>query len=59
MNSHEDNISPKLVLAALNVSSTFEKLSSPRNETLIAFGRGGQANAILVTTPRVPNNLIQ
>ena len=55
INSHEESISAKLDLAALNVSNTLEKLSNPRNETLIALGRGGQASAILVTNPSVPN----
>ena len=55
INSHEESISPKLALAALNVSKTFSKLSKPKKETLIAFGRGGQANAIRVTNPSVPN----
>ena len=54
MNSHEDNISPRFALAALNVSKTLSKLSNPRNETLIAFGRGGHANAMRVINPSVP-----
>ena len=54
MNSHEDNISPRFALADLNVSKTLSKLSNPRNETLIAFGRGGHANAMRVIKPSVP-----